>query len=411
MPEMTELLNILAVAPLPFYCDGRMTFAMGGPIFYADLLPGLAKLGHRVRVIAQAPVAREGQQRAGLLWDIPTLSVEWFALEYRSGSTPPPPSFLEKEKQTLKPLFDRMIGEQTPEVVMIGRQDLIWNVFALCREYRLPSLLIPHSSPLAALSGSTYPETVKQQLVDQFRQVDCVVAVAKHLEELFRSVGVTNVCMIPNIADPLRFRPEPKNPQLLKELGIGANQLVISHISNFRAKKRPLDIIASAESVLRANPSIVYLIIGDGPCRQEMEELGREKGITASFRYIGEIDHQHMPHYVNLSDIVLLPSEREGASLVYREAQACGRVLLASDIPAAREAVVDGETGVLFRMGDVQDLATKILVLAGNPTLRQQIGEKARAAVAPQTLDWWVRSYEAVLRRTALRLGPMRARS
>jgi glycosyltransferase involved in cell wall biosynthesis len=411
MPEMMEPLDILAVAPLPFYCDGRMTFTMGGPIFYADLLPGLAQLGHRVRVIAQAPAAREGQQRTGLRWDIPTLSVEWFALEYRSGSTPPPSSFLEKEKQTLMPLFGRMVRQQTPNVVMIGRQDLIWNVFALCREYHLPSFLIPHSSPLAALSGGTYPETVKQQLVDQFCQVDCVVAVARHLEELFRSVGVASVCTIPNIADPSQFRPEPKNPQLLAELGIGENQLVISHISNLRAKKRPLDIIAAAEVVLRTNPSIVYLIIGDGPCRQEMEELGRAKGIATSFRYVGEIDHQYMPHYVNLSDIVVLPSEREGASLVYRETQACGRVLLASDIPAAREAVVDGETGMLFRLGDVQDLATKILVLAGNPTLRQQIGEKARAVVAPQTLDWWVRSYDAVLRRTTLRLGPLGARS
>lgn len=384
---MTDPLNILAVAPLPFYCDGKMTFAMGGPIFYADLLPGLAKLGHHVQVIAQAPAAREGQQRTGLAWSIPTLRVEWFALEYRSGSTPPPASFLEKEKQTLQPLFERMIGEQTPDVVLIGRQDLIWNVFALCREYRLPSLLIPHSSPLAALSSGTYPESARQQLVEQFRQVDCVVAVAKHLEELFRSVGVTNACTIPNIADPLQFRPEPKSQQLLKELGIGEHQLVISHISNLRAKKRPLDIVITAELVLRVNPHIVYLIIGDGPYRREMEEVGKEKGLAASFRYVGEIDHQDMPDYINLSDIVVLPSEREGASLVYREAQACGRVLLASDIPAAREAVVDGETGVLFRLGDVQDLATKILSVAGNPTLRQQIGEKARAAVAPQTLD------------------------
>jgi glycosyltransferase involved in cell wall biosynthesis len=107
-----------------------------------------------------------------------------------------------------------------------------------------------------------------------------------------------------------------------------------------------------------------------------------------------------MPQYLNLADIVVLPSEREGAPLVYREAQACGRVLLASDIPAAYEAIVDGETGLLFRLGDTEDLAAKALSVIENRTLRQAIGEKARAAVASQTLDRWVNAYVEVFRQT-----------
>jgi glycosyltransferase involved in cell wall biosynthesis len=145
----------------------------------------------------------------------------------------------------------------------------------------------------------------------------------------------------------------------------------------------------------------VYLIIGDGPCRQEMEELGKEKGIAASFRYVGEVAPGEMPRYLNLSDIVVLPSEREGLSLVCREVQACGRVLLSSDIPAAREAIIDRETGVLFRMGDIDDLAAKTLVLARNPLLRQQIGRKARIAALAQTPEQWVQAYAEVLQQTA----------
>jgi glycosyltransferase involved in cell wall biosynthesis len=212
-------------------------------------------------------------------------------------------------------------------------------------------------------------------------------------------VGLTNIRTIPNtIADPVRFRPEPKDPSLLKALHLTPQQLVVGHFSNLRLKKRPLDIVSSAEFVLRSSPDTVYLIVGDGPCRREMEELSRQKGLTASFRYVGEIAHEQVPRYLNLSDIVVLPSEREGFPLVYREAQACGRVLLVSDIPSAHEAVSDGETGVLFRLGDVQDLAAKTLALAQDPGQRHRIGEQARAAALTQTPEQWVRAYEEVLR-------------
>jgi glycosyltransferase involved in cell wall biosynthesis len=177
---------------------------------------------------------------------------------------------------------------------------------------------------------------------------------------------------------------------------------VVGHLSTLKQGKRPFDIISSAEIVLRVHPNIVYLIVGDGPCRNEMEELSRRKGIAANVRYVGEIDHQQVPQYLNLADIVLLPSEREGFPLVYRETQACGRVLLVSDIPAAKEAIVDRETGLLFRLGAIQDLAAKTLILARDPLLRQQIGRKARIAALAQTPEQWVQAYVEVLQQTVM---------
>jgi glycosyltransferase involved in cell wall biosynthesis len=208
------------------------------------------------------------------------------------------------------------------------------------------------------------------------------------------------VDIIPNIADPDRFCPQPKDRQLLQKLDIHPEQIVIGYFSTLQPRKRPLDLIVSAGNVLKKHAQIVYIIAGNGPCREEMQEVARQKGIAESFRYLGEIDHQRMPQYLNLADIVVLPSEREGAPLVYREAQACGRVLISSDIPAAYEAIVDGETGLLFRLGDTEDLAEKILTAVENRALRQALGEQARAAVASQTLDRWVNAYVEVFRRT-----------
>ena len=84
---------------------------------------------------------------------------------------------------------------------------------------------------------------------------------------------------------------------------------------------------------------------------------------------------------MNLADLVVMPSEREGLARVYLEAQACGKTLIASDIAAAREVVIHGQTGLLFRMGDVQDMADKIVLAAGDPALREAIGTPAREHV------------------------------
>lgn len=78
-------LNVLALAPLPFLRNGVRAFAQGGPIFNAQLLPRLAELGHRVRVITDAPAARDGEMRTGLQWDLPNFAVEWFVSEFQSS--------------------------------------------------------------------------------------------------------------------------------------------------------------------------------------------------------------------------------------------------------------------------------------------------------------------------------------
>ena len=84
---------------------------------------------------------------------------------------------------------------------------------------------------------------------------------------------------------------------------------------------------------------------------------------------------------MNLADLVVMPSESEGLARVYLEAQACGRTLIASDIAAAREVVIHGQTGLLFRKGDLEDMAEKILLAAGDPLLREKIGKPAREQV------------------------------
>jgi phosphatidylinositol alpha-mannosyltransferase len=88
-----------------------------------------------------------------------------------------------------------------------------------------------------------------------------------------------------------------------------------------------------------------------------------------------------------------MPSEDEAQARVYLETQSCGRVILASDIAAAREVITDGETGVLFRMGDAADLAASMLRLAHDAELRATIGRRARRCITAHAMPTIVRAY------------------
>jgi glycosyltransferase involved in cell wall biosynthesis len=76
-----------------------------------------------------------------------------------------------------------------------------------------------------------------------------------------------------------------------------------------------------------------------------------------------------------------MPAAWETQARVYLEAQACARFVLASDIAAAREVIVDGESGAIHRAGDVEDLAQKTLRAASDARWRSEIGRRARTRV------------------------------
>jgi len=109
-------------------------------------------------------------------------------------------------------------------------------------------------------------------------------------------------------------------------------------------------------------------------------------GLRDRFRFTGWLPNDAMPDYYALADVVVMPSEREGQSCVYLEAQASGVALAASDIPATHSVVDDGRTGVLFRKGDPGDLADRVAALLADRPLRDRITERAlrqvRASIA-----------------------------
>ncbi len=391
MAEPHKRLGILYVGTLPPHPGGS---AISG----SQLILEFARLGHKVRALA--PITAEAL-RSGDRFAVshPEIGVTRFRVPYfeTSPDSPLPAEYQTLENEQIRESLPDLIGNERPDVIMIGRESFAWHVPDIARACSVPCILRTAGSTTAGLLKHTYPEALALQLLEQFRKVDRIITPARHLTDSLRQLACNNITTIPNAVDLHQFSPSPKDAGLLRQLAIQDDDIIVVHASNLKPLKRPLDLVYSAEKALLRNPNLLYVIVGDGSCRHPMEELCARRHLSERFRFVGWIEYARVPRYINLADLVIMPSDSEGLARVYLEAQACGRLLLASDIPAAREVIVDGETGLLFRTGDIDDLTAKTLVSAGDPELRAGIGRKARQRVRANALDRAVGAYVEAL--------------
>jgi glycosyltransferase involved in cell wall biosynthesis len=310
------------------------------------------------------------------------------------------------EGAALTARLHRLVAEEHPDLIVAGHEHVAWYVPALARTARVPYALLVHGGTTFQALAEAGALGNRHRLIEELARAGLVITVAFHLADRLRQLGLRHVRAIPNAVDSRLFVPRPRNGALRGRLGLHPDDVTVMHVSNLRAVKRPLDIVESAALTLREDPRLAYVIVGDGPNRAAMEETARARGIQDRFRFVGWVEHERVVDYLNLADVVVMPSEHEGLALAYLEAQACGRVLVASDIPAAREAVVDDDTGVLFRKGDVAALAAETLRVAADPALRDAIGLRARRMAEGRSIDTAVARYEAAFTEVARGIPP-----
>lgn len=368
-----------------------------------DIVVGLSGLGHRLRVVAPH-TAEATVARARFVEQHADVRTAWFPVPISSNDLPEgsrDPRYRRAEDEGIRLELTRSIAERRPDVILIGRESTVDAVPPVARRHGIPmAVLVQGSRTIRRIVGGSRDVLTRRHLA-RLRQMDAVIVVARHLQRELAPLALRGLTVVPNAVDLERFAPGEKPQDLLRTHGIDPRHIVIGHVSNLGPVKRPMDVVESAALVLATSPRIVYLVIGDGPCRPSMEARCRELHIAERVRFAGWVEPADVPDYMRLFDIVVMPSEHEGLSLVYLETQASGRLLVASDIPAAREVIMDGQTGLVFRRGDIADLAAKILRAAGDPELRRTIGRAARAAVGAHARPVALRAYARILENVA----------
>ena len=144
-------------------------------------------------------------------------------------------------------------------------------------------------------------------------------------------------------------------------------------------------VIKATAEVQRQMPGVNLVLIGDGPLRGDLERQARQS--LATYQFLGVQNHEEVRKWMNRASIFCAPSvkvasgEEEAFGMVYAEAQAVGKPVVAFDSGGISEVVEHGTTGFLAAERDWQGLAQHLLLLLKNTELRKQFGSAGRARV------------------------------
>ncbi len=231
-------------------------------------------------------------------------------------------------------------------------------------------------------------------------QSDAVTAVSAFLrDETYRAFGCVNcnVAVIPNFVATTEYHPA--TDKTCRRSLAPADHKVVVHVSNFRPVKRLRDVVRGFAGIRRALPATLVLV-GDGPDRDAAEQEADRLKLRRDVRFLGKVDN--VADILRGSDLFLLPSETESFGLAALEAMACGVPVLASAVGGLPEVVVDGETGLLMPVGDLDALvANGVRILTDGALLERMRAAAARRALeysADRVVPLYERLYEDVLR-------------
>ena len=149
-----------------------------------------------------------------------------------------------------------------------------------------------------------------------------------------------------------------------------------------------VDVLAKAfVKVASSNRNANLVLLGGGSQGARIRQILMNGGVMDRVHFGGQVTYNDLPRWYNMADIYISPSHVDGSSVSLMEALACGVPSLVSDIPGNKEWIVEGENGWLFRDGDADDLASKILHAIKSRRSLKQIGESARKT-AEARADW-----------------------
>jgi glycosyltransferase involved in cell wall biosynthesis len=363
-----------------------------------ELLNLLARSGHCVTAVAPITPEFASQERFDRV-NHPGVEVLRFRMPFfESLIHPPSRGYQHKFRQQFITRLKQAIGNANADLILVGKEACVLSIPDFAHQAGLPCVVASRGQILGALDAVTRNERAAEVL-REMRKADLIIACANHLAGSLRSLGMQRVATVVNAIDTTCFRPRRQNAALLQALAIPGEACVVAHASHLMPVKCPLDIVESAAIALLTNPDLFYLIIGgssDYSQRDGMVAASRHLGIEDRFRFVEWQDHNLMPQYLCLADILVYSSASEGLCRGYLEAMACGRCLIASDIPAARDVINDGVNGWLYPKGKVETLAATTLAAAADPALRRRIGREARKTVVERhAYGPWLSAHEA----------------
>jgi glycosyltransferase involved in cell wall biosynthesis len=162
------------------------------------------------------------------------------------------------------------------------------------------------------------------------------------------------------------------------ELGIGEGHFVVGTVARLRKEKGVEYFIRSIPSILQEFPETIFIVVGDGPLKDEIEHLARSLGLAGKMKFLGF--RSDVPDLLPIFDINVVPSLSEGLPLSLIEAMSVGNSIVATAVGGLNEVGEEGKTVLFVPPMDPKSIADKVCYLLKNKGIREALSNGAKAA-------------------------------
>lgn len=265
----------------------------------------------------------------------------------------------------------REIRHINPDVIYLHASRLLAGI---AKMLHIPCVERINMSRVSAVGGWCSNPVIDRICISLNTKVLAVSsAIAKQLTD--RKVPENKVIVIHNFVEIERYHQPELKLTARKELNIPEDKFLVVNVGRFTQQKAQCDFISTAAVALEKNPNLLFLIIGDGPLKMNLQNMAVRYGISnkiifAPFRKDVEKIYQaadcmlHTAHWAPLDNVLL-------------EAMAAGLPVIASDVDGTNEVISAGNTGLLFPAGNTQLAAELLLKLVNDTSLAEALGKNA----------------------------------
>ena len=266
-----------------------------------------------------------------------------------------------------------------------------WLAHAAPALLRLPVILYVHGEEITTADNFDSDGRRRRRALSAATRIITVSRFTRLAMIADMAVDPAKIALIPNGVDTTRFRPAPRNQDLAARLGLIGHTVLLS-VGRLTARKGMDRVIECLPDLLRENPALIYLIVGDGAQRCELRQRAETLGVTHAVRFAGAVPGADLPAYYGLGDIFVLPNrtlpngDTEGFGIVFLEANASGIPVIAGNSGGSGDAVADGDNGLLVNGNDTASITAAIRRLLNDAGLRAHL--RAGGLRAAGRHDW-----------------------
>lgn len=353
----------------------------GSGVMATELGKSLAKKGHEIHFITYSQPVRLGGFRSNIFYHEVAVS-DYPLFDYTPYETVLASKMVDVVKREELDVLHVHYAIPHASAAFMAKQILA------AQGVHIPYVTTLHGTDITLVGRDPSFEPV---ITFCMNESDAITAVSESLrEDTYKHFNATkDILVIPNFVHP-RSKTIHNIQEIRRRYAID-NEPIMCHISNFRKVKRVDDVLKMFDKVNQKIPSKL-LMVGDGPERYGLEELCAQLGLCDRVVFIGKV--RETQEVLEISDLFVLPSETESFGLAALEAMAMGVPVISSNTGGIPEVNINGETGFMSDVGDVEDMAKNAIYILEDEDRKKNFGENALARSKVFDIDTVVRQYE-----------------